>query len=82
MGNTITPVYYGTKAKLVLNKLLAPVDDLPRWQIKFEKDRCSGYYYEYLSNQWIAFDNTNNELIILELNTKEEAEFSCTYKIV
>lgn len=77
MGNIITPVYYGTKAKLVLNKLLAPVDDLPRWQLKLKKDKCSGYYYDYRSNKWIGFDNHNNDLWIEEFPEELDAKFFC-----
>lgn len=77
MASIVTPVYYGTKAKLVLKKLLAPVNDLPKWQLRLEKDKCSGYYYNYMSDNWIAFDNSDNNLLILELNSQEEASFFC-----
>lgn len=77
MASIVTPVHYGTKAKLVLKKLLAPVDDLSRWQLRLKKDICVGYYYNYMSDNWIAFDNSDNNLLILGINSQEEASFFC-----
>ena len=71
------PVYYGTKAKLRLRKLLTSVNGTFRWKLNLEEDKCCGYYYDYRSNKWIGFDNHHNNLWIEEFPEELYAKFFC-----
>lgn len=72
MAIIIPPVYYGTKAKLVLSKLL----DTP----KENRGTCSGYFYDCIFNNWVAFTNIEGSLLELEFNSEKEAKFFCYNK--
>lgn len=69
MAGIITPVYYGTKAKLVLSKLL----DTP----KENRSTCSGYFYDAFFNNWVGFTSIDNSLFELEFTSEKEAKFFC-----
>lgn len=57
-------IYTGTKAKLVLSRLLD----------KSLHEECSGYFYDAFFNNWVGFDNSGNRLLELEFNSEETAK--------